>query len=890
MRLFPAAFRARRGEAMADTFQDACQEHRARGLRSLLGFLTRTTLDLATSGFRERLSLAARRRPRVGNGALKRGLSIVSWLDVKLGLRMLVKYPALTLVSTFALAVGVPVGLAPDHFVDGITAPLPVPEGERIRLLRLWSAVLGRAESTSYQDFERWSGALASFEVVAAFRRTRYNVDAGEEARAGVRAAEMTPSAFDLLRVGPLLGRTLQPEDASPGAPDVVAVGYDLWQARYAADPPLVGRTIRLGAVPYTVVGVMPEGFFFPTRESLWTPLRAPEEARSASAPVRIIGRLADGVTDAEAGAELAVVAGRAEFPGAERRVRPQVATYAHILVPGLDGGLRQSYEVLLFRSLAWLVLLVACGNVGMLVFARSATRAGELAVRTALGASRTRIIAQAFVESLLLALLAAGAGLLLMGLVLELMWQVLPAGLSETLPYWIDWRIDGGTVVHALVLAGLSAVVAGMVPAIRYTGRSVQATVQEARAGRGGRRFGSLSGVFIVADIAVAVAAVGFALTASDLLTRSGESEELVGIPASEYLAAAVHLAPERQEEAAVSAEVERMAKTQEDVVRSIRAEPGVRAVVVADALPRMEHASRIVEVEGIEAPEGRKGVNARVARVSPGFFSSMGTPVLGGRAFDPSDIGEERSAVIVNTTFVEQVLQGQNALGRRLRFHPWGEGEPGRWKEIVGVVGHLGMRITSPENSQGVYEPFAPGELETVQLGIHLGPDPSSFAPRLRAIAGDVDPTAIVSVTGRLDEVREGDWYLLLAASLGASLLVGVLLALAASGIYAIMSFAVTERTTEIGIRAALGAGRRRLVVAVIRRAILQLGIGVVLGLPVAALFLHSDEGPPYVGAGKALAVGVAILLLVGLAACTGPTLRALRVEPSEALRAEG
>jgi len=875
---------------MAEAFQDAWEEHRARGPRSVMAFLMRTSLDLAASGLRERLSVGARRGPR-GPGRTPAGVPVVvSWLDVKLGLRMLVKHPALTLVSTFALAVGIPVGLAPDHFVGGITAPLPVPEGERIRFLRLWSPALGREEITSYQDFERWSGALTSFEVVAAFRRTRHNVDAGGEAGAGVRAAEMTPSAFDLLRVGPLLGRAFRPEDASPGAPEVAVVGYDLWQARYAGDPLIVGRTIRIGEVRHTVVGVMPEGFLFPMRESLWTPLRVPEEDRSASVPVRIIGRLADRVTDTQAGAELAVVAARPNLAEAERQVRPRVATYAHILVPGLDGGLGQSYEVLLFQSLAWLVLLVACGNVGMLVFARSATRAGELAVRTALGASRARIIAQAFIESLVLALLAAGAGLLLLGLALELIWRVLPAGVPETLPYWIDWSIDGGTVVHAFVLAGLSAAVAGALPAVRYSGGSIQATVQEVRAGRHGRRFGGLSGVLIVADVAVAVAAVGFTLTASELLTRSSESEEIVGIPASEYLAATVHLAADRQRSGVAPGEVERMARTQEELVRSVRSEPGVHAVAVADALPRMEHSSRIVEVAGIEAPEERKGINVRVARVSPDFFSSLGAPVLAGRGFDVTDLGEDRSAVIVNTTFVENVLQGQNALGRRIRFHPWGEGEPGPWKEIVGVVGHLGMRITSPERAQGVYEPFAPGELGAVQLGIHLGPDPSSFVPRLRELAGDVAPGAIVSVTGPLDEVREGDWYLILAASLGAGLLVAVLLALAASGIYAVMSLAVTERTTEIGIRAALGAGRRRLVVAVIRRAMAQLGLGVLLGLPLAAMFLVSDGGSPFAGAGKTLAVGVVVLLLVGLAACTGPTLRVLRVEPNEALRAEG
>jgi hypothetical protein len=282
---------------------------------------------------------------------------------------------------------------------------------------------------------------------------------------------------------------------------------------------------------------------------------------------------------------------------------------------------------------------------------------------------------------------------------------------------------------------------------------------------------------------------------------------------------------------------------------------------------------------------------MSTRVARVAVDYFESVNGHVVAGRAFEPSDLGDERSAAIVNTTFVERVLGGQNAIGRRIRFIPWGDGEPGPWKEIVGVVEPLGMRVVSPESDHGVYEPLAPGELQSVHLGIHVRGDPTSFASRLRTVAGQVDPTLMVSVSGPLDDVHEGDWYLILAASLGAGLLVGVLLALAASGIYAIMSFAVSERTTEIGIRAALGAGRRDLVLSVARRAVMQLALGVLVGgVPLAALFLFDDGGPRYEGVLRTLAVGVVVLLVVGLAACTGPTRRALRVHPSEALRGEG
>jgi hypothetical protein len=277
-------------------------------------------------------------------------------------------------------------------------------------------------------------------------------------------------------------------------------------------------------------------------------------------------------------------------------------------------------------------------------------------------------------------------------------------------------------------------------------------------------------------------------------------------------------------------------------------------------------------------------------MARVALDYFESVGQPVLRGRDFNAGDLGEGGSAVIVNTTFVDRVLGGRNAVGQRVRLVPWGDGEPGPWKEIVGVVGHLGMRVVSPENDQGLYQVVGPGELETVRLGVHVRDDPSAFAPRLREVVGEVAPDMIVSVTGPLDEVFEGDWYLILAVSLGAGLLVGVLLALAASGIYAIMSFAVVERTPEIGLRSALGAGRRNLMVSVARRAVAQIAIGVLIGIPFAGLFLVNSASSPYIGAGRTLVVGIVVMAVVGLAACTGPTVRALRIPPIQALKGDG
>jgi predicted permease len=763
LRLFPSEFRDRHGEAMRETFARANAERRGAGWRKQAAFLARTSLDLVVSGILQRL--AWRRQDGVPRRA-RGGSRFVSWLDVKLGLRMLVKRPGLTLVATFALAVGIPVGLAPAHIVDGIMAPLPVPDGERIRSLRLWSPALGRAVSPTYQDFEAWKGTLSSFGELGAFRETVYNFDASQGRGPAVHGAAVTASTFAALGVRPVVGRVIQPADEDPAAEDVVVLGFDVWQSRYSGDADIVGRTVRLGERPHTVVGVMPRGFAFPRRHSAWTPLRILPGSTAASAvPVQVFGLLARGFADRQAQSELAAVAERSAPPDRDPRLRAQVGPFALLLLPGAYSGLRGIPEFIAFQTAALLVLLVACVNVGMLMFARMATRTGEMAVRTALGASRARIVTQAFVECLLIAVLAAGAGLILLEATFAVIWRIVPESWASALPWWISWNVSPKTALQALVLAAVSAAVAGVVPAVRATGKSVHSTIQRARARRTGARFGGLSGVLIAADVAVAVGALGFALTAADQVRDKVGGG--AGIPSREYLAAAVRLSTTAvREESGSEPGSEhrlRMAATQEELVRRLRAEPGVRAVAVADALPRMQHNTAVVEAEGVEQTDGRRGLSTRTARVAVDYFESLDQPILAGRDFEPGDLNATPTRVIVNSSFVEHALGGRSAVGRRIRFLPRGDGEPGPWLEIVGVVGHLGMRIISAENDQGVYQPFAPGDLEEVHLAVHLGEDPTAFASRLRTVAGQVDPAVIVSVTGPLDEVYEGDWFVL-------------------------------------------------------------------------------------------------------------------------------
>lgn len=424
--------------------------------------------------------------------ALKLG---ASWLDVKLGLRALVKRPGLTFAAVFALAVGIPVGMAPMHLADALRAPLPEDKGDRIRAIRYWNLETNRGQALSYFELSRWREELATFETVGALRSDAYTLSPEGASGVSVRGAEVTATTFGILGAVPLMGRTLGRADERPGAPDVVIVGYDLWQARLAGDPEVVGKTLRVGGVPRTVVGVMPQGFRFPAREQLWLPLREelaaePGEGRG----LHVFGRLTEGVAPETAQAEVTTAGRRMamEFPVRNSRLRAEVVPFGVSAMNLPRGGSGALPGFFLFQVLCWVILLVSCANVAMLIFARTATRFRELAIRSALGAGRGRIVSQMFVESLVLTLSAAALGLAIYNWMLgRLLAAVAAAEWLEGIPYWFDLGVSVRTVAWALVFALLSAVAVGAVPALMVTGKRVQRSIQEAGTGRSRMRFG---------------------------------------------------------------------------------------------------------------------------------------------------------------------------------------------------------------------------------------------------------------------------------------------------------------------------------------------------------------------------------------------------------------
>jgi len=819
-----------------------------------------------------------------------------SWLDVKLGLRMLVRHPLLSLAAIFALAVGIPVGIAPAHVAAALEAPLPGDPGHRIRAIRTWDPVATGVSATRYEEFEHFSRQLRSFAALAAFRTSSYNVASDDGRAAPVAGAELTSAGFAVLRTSPHLGRTLTAADGALGAPEVVLLGYSLWQSRFGADPNIVGRTIRIGRTVRTVVGVMPDGFRFPVNEQLWLPMAG--EATGVLAPqatVQVVGRLADGVSAEQAQAELSALgpAPVAEPAEGRQRLQPEVVPFGLLFMGLPRGGLDTLYEYRLIQLLMLALLLVACGNVAMLMFARTVTRFREMAIRTALGASRARIVTQVFVETLVLAVVAAGAGVLAIDWIIRHVNVAALAG-QAALPYWLSLGATGTAMVQAVALAAVCATVAGVVPAIRITGRAARQGVR----GRPKARFGGLTSALVVGDIAASVAVVGLAVAMVGQSADMMEDDQAAGIPAAEFLAVEFRL-PEDGRMAAVGPERQRftdqLATTQRELVAALAMEPGVTGVAIGDALPRLNHRSRPFEVEGQDRPADAGPRWVSTARVDVGFFSALGRPVIAGRDFTVGDVEDDRTVVIVNTAFAEREFPGQDPLGRRIAFPTPDDGAP-VWREIVGVVPHLGVNMINPAVGHAVYLPAPEGQVNPMQVAIHAGPNPERLVPLLPALVASVDPSLVMGTPVVLSEVRQGDGYLVMAIAGGFLVLVGVLVALAGSGLYAMLSLAVSERTREIGIRSALGAPGPALVMTILRRSLVQIVVGALIGLPFAARFVFELGDRPGGGTTAAMSVlsalGLAgvIVLAVGLVSCLVPTRRVLAIGPGEAMRADG
>ena len=871
---------------------DLEEERRARLARgsTRLAVAAWSTAEIAGAllwGLRDAFVRSARLRPS-GFGAA----------DIKLSLRLLIRHPGLTLVSTIGITVGIAIAAGMFGFVHANFDPtVPLDEGDRIVALENWDVAGNNENRQSLHDFVTWRDQMTSVVEISAFREVSATMRAGAFVPETVRIAAMSASGFRVARVPALVGRLLMPDDEREGAPPVVVIGYDVWTSRFEQNRSVVGQQVRFGNTQFTIVGVMPEGFAFPVNHQYWIPLRANPSTtpRGAGPELFVFGRLAPGATKASAQLELSVFGqrARAEFPRTNATLKPQVLGYTRPINDTQDGSLG---SVVMLQLMVTLVLIVVALNVAILLYARTATRRGEIAVRTALGASRSRIVTQLFVEALVLSLVPALLGLALGQYAVELGNRITALDvMGGDAPFWLEQGPQPSTMLYVLGLVVVTAAIAGILPALHATRRRGGADLRQL-GGSTGMRLGWMWSALIVAQVAFAVAVLPAAIRMGINEIRTSLTEP--NYPVEEFVGATVTT------ENGSSPFGNRLLELR----RRLQAEPDVIGLTFTGFLPQRNITGRIevegVPVDGDAAANWSRGLTT--FGIDTDYLDVYGLRVVAGRPFTALDAGASSGPstmpgagpVIVDRAFAQRFLNGASAVGRRMRYAATPNRPPSPWYEIVGVAENLRRNPIDPDVvGPTVLYPIAPEQLAGVSLTVRLRGSAAArmsegFARKAHQILGAVDPAL------RMNEVRasfqadsEDALAVRLVALVLSCILVTVLL-FSAAGVYALMSFTVAQRRREIGIRAALGASSTDVLRSVFSRVAAQVGIGVVLGALGAVAIAPVSLNDDVVLAERLAMVTPAIALImvvVGVVAAYGPARRSLRIPPTEAVRAE-
>lgn len=806
--------------------------------------------------------------------------------DYKLGLRMLLRYPGLTLAGGLALAIAIGVGAGWYDISGKIMNPaIPLPEGDRLVLIETRNTLTNQLEPRVLRDFLEWRRDVRTIEELGAYRSDTRNLIVANAAPEPLQLAEITAAAFGAARVPPLLGRGLLDADELPGAPTVIVLGYDVWQRSFGGRQDVVGSAVKLGAAPATVIGVMPEDFSYPINHNAWTPMSlGASYGALEGAGVSVIGRLARGVSQEQANAELHVFGERTAtaLPLSHEHLRPSVWKL------GEAPDTRDIAQYALRNLPAFFVLAIACLSVGTLIYARTATREGEIAVRSALGANRARIMTQLFMEALVLASLAAVAGLYAADQAVSWGTQNFNRA-SGGVPFWITPGLRLSTILYAGGLAAVTAVMLSLLPALKATRARVQTHLAH-RSGGATLRFGRVWTGAMIAQVALTAIGIPIAMeTANEAMLKLNIR---AAFPGREYLAARIDLDRPFAEEATSGVE-NRRSQTFAALAQAVEQQPGVVAVTFADRAPGTVPRQRFGQVESSPGPTYDD--DFQTLEVTPGFFEVLDRPIVSGRAFNGSDWNPTARTVIVNEAFARAFTREtgvSSPIAARIRYRT-APPDDGAY-EIVGVVRDIGL---DPDDSGDelpfVFHAASAGSMSSLVVIVHTRSNAASLAASLPAIASRVDARLLIRDSQPLDVwIRQRDDGLTITAVAFAAVTLLVLF-LSALGIFSLVSVSVSRRTREIGVRTALGANPRHVLGQVVSRAMVLMGGGLLAGSVLLMWGIALGLGPSGRPSEDAtlfagyLAMTSAVMLVAGLLACIGPAGRALRINPTEALR---
>ena len=806
--------------------------------------------------------------------------------DIRYGFRSLRKAPAFTAIAVLALGLGIGANTAIFSVADALLLkPLPIPESEQ--LIVLGEQAPGQSGDdyigVAPANFLDWQQQSKSMQAMTIWMWDSVSLT-GEGTPDKAQGYLVMSNFFSLCGVQPLLGRTFLPDENKPGNEKVIVLSHALWAARFGSDPQIIGRAIHVDGAPVTVVGVMPESFRFPITADLWMPL-ALEPALWARRDWRAffaMGKLNSGVPVGNANAEINGIEARLG------QAYPSTLGGWHVLVTPLRlfsiGTDAHNYTLILLLAVGFVLLLI-CANIANLQFVRGAGRVKEIAIRSALGASRWRVIRQLLTESALIALAGAVFGLLFAQWTIRLVFLNMPSDVAKAIAGWDNIHVDFRALAFTMAAAAVAGLLAGLLPAIVTSRIGLNDTLKEGgRSSSAGRVRQRLRSLLVILQVALAVILLGGGV----LLVRAFDHLKNVhrNLRPESLLTMLINLPAERYNKP------DKIYGFFDQVMARMSALPGVQGAAATTSLPYgTAHSSHVFSIEGRPWSNPAEAQNAMSESISPNYFQLLGIPLIRGREFTDQDTPAAPRVALISASLARAYWPNENPIGHRVKFGAADDARP-PWLSIVGVVSDVSMNWQNPENGFMIYSPHRQFARTYSSLILRTSGRPESFVSAARSVVFSVDPEQpLMDIKPMEQIIRESTINIAYVAVMLAAL--GVLaLALSALGVYGVMSYSVAESTHEIGIRMALGALPGNVLRLTVGRGMILTAAGIAIGIP-SSFWLAPLLGSYLSGIGPLdpVTLAEASLVLAGVAfvACWIPARRAMRVDPLIALRHE-
>ena len=747
-----------------------------------------------------------------------------------------------------------------------------------------WRPTRGRRLPSSILDVEDWRTA-SSFASVGAAGSGAINLSDDHAAPEQTQGSRVTANLFsDVLRQPALIGRTFAAGEDRQGAEPVVIIGYDIWTNRFARDPNIIGHILRINGNPATIIGVMPEGMKFPEESELWVPhiptaVQLSREVR----PLSVFGRLKPGVTRTQAATEIESIAQRiiTDHPNQKKNV---IGAQVETLVQRFLNGAAPRMFIVIMGAVSF-VLLIACANVANLLLSRVMYRSREVAVRYALGATRWRVIRQLLIESIAL----SGLGALVGVSVARFGVRAFDAAIQASgAPYWLRFTVDYRVLFYVAAVCVVAGIIFGLAPALQVSRANPNDTLKDGARGAGSRHAGRFGGIMVVAELALTIVL----LCGAGLMMRSFTA--LYATPAGFDVNGLTRM--RMQLPPAKYPDVEARRRFYDELLPRIDAIPGFQSAAMTTAVPPLRHESWRVIIDRSEQVEDDRRPFVSTVSVSPRYFETLGVGVARGRVIETGDSVPGSANVVINQLMADTFFPGEDPLGRQMRFVPRADepdAPPQPWRTVVGVVPTFQQGVDDDAFRNAiVYLPYLNMPDRTASLMVRSALPPDRVMTAVRAVLKSIDADQPVFNIETIEHVfaNERSIYRIFTWLFG--MLAAIGLTLSAVGIYGVIAYSVTQRTQEIGVRVAIGAGRWDVAWLFLRKGLIQIGIALVIGIPVAVAVgavariptVVIEPNDPVVIAGIALLISA-----VAVSACLIPVRKAAKVDPVIALRSE-